>query len=97
MHLPDNKTLNMAQSQYKSFDFGTEDERLESCFDEALSTLETMYHGNTLFHSDMYGIDVFDSNANRIAQYSTGLVNNRIAMQNIETKDVFALVDKNFS
>ena len=97
MHLPNSKTLTMAQTQYKSFDFGTEDKRLEDCFDAAVSTLGTMYHGNTLFHSDMYGIDVFDSNANRIAQYSTGLVNNRIAMQNIETKDVFALVDKNFS
>ncbi|MBR4325086.1 MAG: hypothetical protein IKP73_06130 [Bacteroidales bacterium] len=91
MQLPDNKTLNRAQLQYQPFDFGTEDERLERCFDEALSTLKTMYHGNTLFHSDMYGIDVFDSNANRIAQYSTGLVNNRIAIQNIFTKEVLQL------
>ena len=29
MQLPNNKTLNMAQSQYQPFDFGTEDERLE--------------------------------------------------------------------
>jgi hypothetical protein len=87
----------MAQTQYQPFNFSTEDERLERCFDEALSTLKTMYHGNTLFHSDMYGIDVFDSNANRIAQYSTGLVNNRIAIQNIGTGEVFALVDKKFS
>jgi len=91
MQLPDNKTLKMTQSQYQPFDFGTEDERLEDCFDAAVSTLGTMYHGNTLFHSDMYGIDVFDSNANRIAQYSTGLVNNRIAMQNIFTKEVLQL------
>ncbi len=91
MQLPDNKTQNMAQTQYKSFGFGTEDERLEDCFDAAVSTLGTMYHGNTLFHSDMYGIDVFDSNANRIAQYSTGLENNRIAIQNIFTKEVLQL------
>jgi len=91
MQLPNNKIQKMAQSQYQPFDFGTEDERLESCFDKALSTLKTMYHGNTLFHSDMYGIDVFDSNANRIAQYSTGLVNNRVAMQNIFTKEVLQL------
>ena len=81
----------MAQTQYKSFDFGTEDKRLEDCFDAAVSTLGTMYHGNILFHSDMYGIDVFDSNANRIAQYSTGLVNNRITIQNIFTKEVLQL------
>lgn len=91
MQLPNDKTLNMAQSQYQPFDFGTEDERLESCFGEALSTLKTMYHRNTLFHSDMYGIDVFDSNANRIAQYSTGFVKDRIAMQNIFTKEVLQL------
>lgn len=91
MQLPDNKTLNMAQLQYQPFDFGTEDERLERCFDEALSTLKTMYHGNTLFHSDMYGIDVFDSNNNCIAQYSTGFVKDRIAMQNIFTKEVLQL------
>ena len=91
MHLPNSKALTMAQTQYKSFDFGTEDKRLEDCFDAAVSTLGTMYHGNTLFHSDMYGIDVLDSNANRIAQYSTGLVNNRIAMQNIFTKEVLQL------
>lgn len=91
MHLPNSKTLTMAQSQYQPFDFGTEDERLESCFDEALSTLETMYHGNTLFHSDMYGIDVFDSNDNCIAQYTTGFVKERIAMQNIFTKEVLQL------
>ena len=91
MQLPDNKILNMTQSQYQPFDFGTEDERLKSCFDEALSTLETMYHGNTLFHSDMYGIDVLDSNNNCIAQYSTGFVKERIAMQNIFTKEVLQL------
>ena len=88
MQLPNDKTQKMAHSQYQPFDFGTEDERLESCFDETLSTLKTMYHGNTLFHSDMYGIDVFDSNNNCIAQYSTGLVKNRIAIQNILTKEV---------
>ena len=81
----------MAQTQYKSFDFGTEDKRLEDCFDAALSTLKTMYHGNTLFHSDMYGIDVFDSNNNCIAQYSTGFMKERIAMQNIFTKEVLQL------
>lgn len=91
MQLPDNKILNMTQSQYQPFDFDTEDERLESCFDKALSTLKTMYHGNTLFHSDMYGIDVFDSNDNCIAQYTTGFVKERIAMQNIFTKEVLQL------
>lgn len=91
MHLPNNKILNMAQSQYQPFDFGTEDERLEDCFDAAVSTLGTMYYGNTLFHSDMYGIDVFDSNNNCIAQYSTGFVKDRIAMQNIFTKEVLEL------
>lgn len=91
MQLPNNKTQKMTQSQYQPFDFGTEDERLESCFDEALSTLETMYHGNTLFHSDMYGIDVLDSNNNCIAQYTTGFVKERIAMQNIFTKEVLQL------
>ena len=91
MQLPDNKILNMTQSQYQPFDFDTEDERLESCFDKALSTLKTMYHGNTLFHSDMYGIDVLDSNNKCIAQYSTGFVKERIAMQNIFTKEVLQL------
>ena len=91
MHLPNNKIQNMTQSQYQPFDFATKEERLESCFNKALSTLQTMYHGNTLFHSDMYGIDVFDSNANRIAQYSTGFVKERIAMQNIFTKEVLQL------
>ena len=91
MHLPNNKTQKMAQTQSQPFDFGTEDERLENCFGKALSTLETMYHGNTLFHSDMYGIDVFDSNDNCIAQFSMGLVKERIAMQNIFTKEVLQL------
>ncbi|MCR5455443.1 MAG: hypothetical protein K6F33_10690 [Bacteroidales bacterium] len=74
----------MNSLRYKEFDFGAEDERIEECFEETLSTLRTMYPDCTMFHSDMYGIDVLDAYNNRVAQYSTGyLSDGRLAMQKI--------------
>lgn len=75
--------------QYTQFEWECDHDQIETCFDSAKTKLRTMYPNNRVDSCDMFGLYIFDSEDNLIAQYSTGIINDGdFAMQNIETKEV---------